>query len=132
MAYILIVDEDYLSAEIASDALVQAGHSCGSVHDVQSARSLLSHKQPDLLLLSASLPAGSSAALMRELRLSDEYHQLPIILLGLQSAMLPSAQEVLPKPTMPAVLVGRVDAILQATGSRAHYWHSTHGSAKRA
>ncbi|MCP5397554.1 MAG: response regulator [Sphingomonadaceae bacterium] len=132
MAYILIVDEDYLSAEIASDALVQAGHTSGTVHDAQSARSLLAHKRPDLLLISASLPGRSSAGLMRELRLSDEYHQLPIILLGLQSAMLPSAQEVLPKPTMPAVLVGRVNAILHAAGRPVHHWQATRSSARRA
>ncbi|RDC59611.1 Protein PilH [Alteripontixanthobacter maritimus] len=80
MAYILIVDDDEIIAELASDVLIAAGHACGWVTSGPDALQLLSRRRPDLLLLDHDMPGMSGTQVMRDIRGDQKLYDLPIIM----------------------------------------------------
>ena len=75
MAFILIVDDDEIVAQLATDILMDAGHTCGWVGDGESALDLLRWRRPDLLLLDQDMPGITGAQVLRSLRCSAERHK---------------------------------------------------------
>lgn len=125
MARILIADDDELIAEIASEVLIDAGFACGWVTTAAAAWTCVQKKRPDLLLLDHSMPGESGMTLLRRLRQSSAFYDLPVIMFTAMSgeqdqlqAIYAGAQDFVSKPFDPAQLVARVRRIFTLRGDR--------------
>lgn len=125
MARILIADDDELIAEIASEVLIDAGYACGWVTTASAAWTCLNRKRPDLLLLDQAMPGESGITLLRRLRQSPQFYDLPVMMLTAMAgeqdqlqAIYAGANEFMSKPFTPADLVARVQRIFQLRGGR--------------
>ena len=125
MAHILVVDDDDILAENAARILIDAGHACGWVSDAKSAFEVLGKRRPDLVLLDQNMPGESGNSLLRRLRGSPRFYDLPIAMLtavtGLkeeQVAYYNGAQDYIRKPFSEKMLVFRVNQILKARAGR--------------
>lgn len=120
MARILIVDDDELIAQIATEALIDAGHACGWVPSGEAALDLLkTGKRPSLMLLDQSMPGMSGISLLRTLRGSPKYYDLPVIMFTSMNgrdaearAIFAGAQDFIRKPFDRTVMISRVDRLL--------------------
>jgi CheY-like chemotaxis protein len=92
MAYILIADDDELIAELASQVLIDAGHACGWVTSGEDCWALLQKRRPDLLLLDQDMPGISGISLLRKMRQSPEFYDLPVIMFTAMSGAQDEAQ----------------------------------------
>ncbi len=125
MARILIADDDELIAELASEVLIDAGHACGWVTSADAAWECVRRKRPDILLLDQAMPGESGLTLLRRLRISSQFYDLPVIMFTGMSgpeneaqAIYAGAQDFLTKPFDPANLLRRVARILKLRGDR--------------
>lgn len=125
MAHILIADDDELVASMASEALIGAGHACGWVTDGEQAERTIEWRRPDLLLLDQDMPVMSGATLLRRLRSSEHFYDLPVVMFTAmtgvrdeEQALYNGAQEYIRKPFRPDALVRVVDRILFERESR--------------
>lgn len=121
MGHILIVDDDDIVAEHASNVLMDAGHGCGWVTDAKAAMAVIGRRRPDLVLLDQNLPGENGTVLLRRLRNSPRFYDLPVIMLtgamGFkeeQIALYNGAQDYIRKPFGSKMLVFRVNQILKA------------------
>ena len=125
MARILIADDDELIAELASEVLIDAGHACGWVTSAEEAWACVQRKRPDVLLLDHSMPGESGLSLLRRVRQSAQFYDLPVIMFTAMSgeqdqlqAIYAGAQDFIRKPFDPAVLVQRVAWMIRVRGDR--------------
>jgi DNA-binding response OmpR family regulator len=125
MPRILIADDDELIAELASEVLIDAGHACGWVTNAADAWRCAKHKRPDLLLLDQDMPEESGMTMLRRLRRSAEFYDLPVIMFTTMrgdadkaQAIFAGAQDFLSKPFDAADLVRRVNHQLRLRGDR--------------
>lgn len=125
MAHILIADDDELIAELASQVLIDAGHACGWVTSADAAWRLLERRRPDLMLLDQDMPGMSGVTLLRKLRCSPEFYDLPVIMFtsmnGAQDeaqAIYAGAQDFIRKPFDPRGLTSRVQRVLAKRSDR--------------
>lgn len=120
MAHILIVDDDELIAQIATETLIDAGHACGWVASGGEAWDVLkAGKRPNLMLLDQSMPGISGMTLLRRLRGSPDLYDLPVIMFTAMSgtddeaqAIFAGAHDFIRKPFDPKVLTSRVTRLL--------------------
>ncbi len=124
MAHILLVDDDDIIADHVAQVLIDAGHACGWVSDTKAALKVISQRKPDLVLLDHALPGENGTALLRRLRTSPEFYDLPVVMLTSatgfkeeQIALYSGAQDYIRKPFGARMLVFRVNQVLKA---RAH------------
>lgn len=125
MARILIADDDELVAELASELLIDAGYACGWVTTAETAWTCIQKKRPDLLLLDQSMPGESGHTLLRRLRQSAEFYDLPVIMFTAMAgeqdhlqAIYAGANDFVSKPFEPAHLIARVRRIFKLRGDR--------------
>lgn len=125
MAFILIADDDELVAELATQVLIDAGHACGWVTSGEDAWALLQRKRPDVLLLDQDMPGISGVSLLRRLRQSENFYDLPVIMFTAMSgeqdesqAIYAGAQDYIRKPFDPKGLTGRVQRVLAKRSER--------------
>lgn len=125
MARILIADDDELIAELASEVLIDAGHACGWVTSAEAAWECLRRKRPDILLLDQTLPGESGLTLLRRLRQSAKFYDLPVMMFTAMNgdadeaqAIYAGAQDFIRKPFDPALLVRRVARMIRLRGNR--------------
>ena len=85
MAHILIADDDELIAELASQVLIDAGHACGWVTSGEDCWALLRRRRPDVLLLDQDMPGISGMTLLRRLRQSPEFYDLPVVMVTMMN-----------------------------------------------
>lgn len=124
MAHILLVDDDELVAQIVCEAMINDGHACGWVASGEEAWGLLKGgRRPSLLLLDQSMPGISGISLLRKLRSSAEFYDLPVIMFTAVTgqadeaqAIFAGAQDFIRKPFDPKVLKSRVDRLLSKRG----------------
>lgn len=128
MAHILLVDSDNIICETVSDILISAGHACGWVSNAEEAWELLSWRRPDLLLIEQSLPGMSGTSLLRRLRGSQKFYDLPAMMLTSviseqdeQIALYNGAQDYIRKPFDPRTLVWKVNEALHPLEGRAQH-----------
>ncbi|MGB3806032.1 MAG: response regulator [Erythrobacter sp.] len=119
MAHILIADDDDLVAELASQILIDAGHACGWVTSGEAAFDLLKRKRPDVLLLDQDMPGMSGFSLLRQLRQSPVFYDLPVVMFTVMrgaedesQAIYAGAQDFVRKPLDPGVLLHKVGLVL--------------------
>ena len=124
MAQILLVDPNGLTAEHAMQVMIADGHVCGSVASAEEAMRVIVRRRPDILLLEDMLPGARGISLLRNLRLSSSYHDLPVIMLTAaysfkdeKTALEFGAQDYILKPFTPSMLQFRVRQILETRGS---------------
>ena len=125
MAHILIADDDDIVSELACSTLIEEGHACGWVSNGEDALKLLKWRRPDLLLLDQDMPGMSGSRLLRELRNSSAYYDLPIIMFTAVTgredeiqARFNGAQDYIRKPFDPDKLVVTVEQVLEARAAR--------------
>lgn len=125
MASILIVDDDPIVAQIASDLLCDAGHICGHVPSAAEAMRVLSFRRPDCILLDQHMPDTSGGQFLRQLRQSPEFYDLPVIMFtGMtgqadeEQARYNGAQEYIRKPFKPDQLLSTVTRLLVKYAAR--------------
>lgn len=119
MARIIIVDDDEIIAEIASDALSEAGHMVSAVYDGTDAMEAITGGDPDLVILDYNLPGKTGMQLLRELRMLPHANEIPVMMLTARGGRLlkiraeeTGADDYIVKPFDPTDLVARVDALL--------------------
>ncbi|MEL7542049.1 MAG: response regulator [Pseudomonadota bacterium] len=127
MAFVLIADDDDIVATLATEALIDAGHACGSVPDGVEAWSVLQNRRPDLLLLDQNMPGMSGASLLRKIRQSEKLYDLPVIMFTALSgardeeqAIYAGAHDYIRKPFDPRKLANRIERLLDSRGGRRH------------
>ncbi len=125
MARILIADDDELIAELASEVLIDVGHACGWVTSAEEAWEVAVKRRPDILLLDQGLPGMSGVTLLRKLRGSPQFYDLPVMMFTAMSgaedeaqAIYAGAQDYIRKPFDPSSLITRVARVLAKRGSR--------------
>jgi DNA-binding response OmpR family regulator len=125
MARILIADDDELIAELASEVLIDAGHAYGWVTSAEAAWTCVRRKRPDVLLLDQTLPGESGLTLLRRLRQSAQFYDLPVMMFTAMNgdadeaqAIYAGAQDFIRKPFDPELLVRRVERMLKLRGNR--------------
>ncbi|QUL38966.1 PleD family two-component system response regulator [Erythrobacter sp. JK5] len=124
MARILIADDDELIAELASEVLIDAGHACGWVTSSEAAWNVLHRgRRPDVVLLDQDMPGMSGVTLLRRLRGSPVFYDLPIIMFTAMrgdedeaQAIYAGAQDFIRKPFEPQRLTHRVERVLEKRG----------------
>ena len=125
MAHILIADDDELVAELASQVLIDTGHACGWVTSGEAAWNLLQQRRPDILLLDQDMPGISGTSLLRRLRQSEQFYDLPVIMFTAMSgaqdetqAIYAGAQDFVRKPFDPRGLISRIQRVLSRLEDR--------------
>lgn len=126
MAFILIVDGDEGIAHRAADALCAAGHSCGSVADVDQARTLLRWRDPALILIDQDIAVTWTDALLAELE--PHRRDIPLITLSAVAGagdgtgkVAHGVEDCIRKPFDPRFLVWRVEHALEVHAARARH-----------
>ena len=121
MAHILIVDDDELIAELASEILITGGHACGWVTSGQEALRLLNWKRPDLLLLDQDMPGMSGTQVLRQIRASANLYDLPVIMFTAisgasdeEQARFNGAQDYIRKPFDEKFMLLKIRQVLAA------------------
>ena len=119
MARIVIVEDDDVVSEIASDALTDAGHFTSEVCDGRDALGAIHDSDPDLVILDYNLPGQSGLEILRKVRGSRRADAIPVLMLTSQSGRLLKARaerdgvdDYMMKPFEPVELVRRVEALL--------------------
>ena len=125
MAHILVIDDDEIVAELASEILISEGHACGWVTNTQDAERLLQWRRPDVLLLDDNMPGETGTALLRRLRQFPQFYDLPVIMFTAarshgdeRRARFNGAQDYVRKPVDPKFLAWRVEETLRYRAQR--------------
>ena len=121
MSRILLADDDVELTEMLSQYLGGEGFAVESAHDGEAALAKARHGGFDLMVLDVMMPGKSGFDVLRELRASS---LLPVLMLTARDEDVDSivglelgADDYLPKPCNPRVLVARIRAILRRAPS---------------
>ena len=119
MARIIIADDDEIIGEIACEALLARGHATGVITNGRDALQVIRARKPDLVIMDCNMPEMNGLLVLRELRQSAEFCELPVLVLtGRRSdkdedlAYHQGASDYMRKPFDPAELVVRVEDLL--------------------
>jgi len=123
---ILIVEDDRHVRGMTNYLLENEGYRCVGVSSAEEALERLASAVPDLILLDLVLPGMNGYEFCERLKASDAWRSIPIIMLteksgvsdvarGLQSY----ADDYIPKPFHPSILLARVEALLRRVGAQA-------------
>lgn len=117
MTRLLIADDDVELAGMLAEYLTAEGFEVDQAHDGNSALSSARSGKHDLMVLDVMMPGMNGFDVLRELRTSS---QLPVLMLTARDTDVDSvvglelgADDYLPKPCNPRVLVARIRAILR-------------------
>ncbi len=119
MAFIYIADDDELMCDIVKAALRDWGHTAGSVENGDDVLTAIPIKKPDLVILDCNMPGTPGLLVLRALRNSMEFCDLPVIMLTARAsaadevlARLEGANDYIRKPADPDLVAFRVDELL--------------------
>ncbi len=122
---ILFIEDEPAIREMVELALTRAGYEVTTAHDARGARSRLSERFPDLILLDWMLPDSSGLDLARQLRRDTQTRSIPIIMLTARDAesdmvlgLESGADDYMTKPFSPRELVARIKALLRRSNPR--------------
>jgi len=117
MNRILISDDDLELCEMLQEYLVGEGFVVDMAHDGEHALRQLSAEAYDLLILDIMMPIRNGLDVLRELRKTS---QVPVLMLTARGSDVDSvvglelgADDYIPKPCNPRVLVARIRAVLR-------------------
>ena len=81
-ARILVIEDDYANRLFFSDFLTYSGFVVSALADGLNLEQHLKEFQPDLLLLDLGLPDIDGYTLIKIIRISHEWHSLPIVVVS--------------------------------------------------
>jgi two-component system alkaline phosphatase synthesis response regulator PhoP len=124
---VLLVDDELHILKAAEFKLKKQGWEVLTASDGEEAWETIQARRPDLMVTDYQMPRLSGLELIARLRATEEYADLPVILLtarGYERPVLDIANglrvlEVLAKPFSPRELFKRVESALLATAHRA-------------
>jgi pilus assembly protein CpaE len=122
---ILIVDDDVDSLKLIGLMLQRQGYQVDAANTGSQALDKISQEQPDLIILDVMMPDMNGYEICRRLRTKDSTRHIPIIMFTAKTLIddkvagfEAGADDYLTKPTHPAELASRVEAILQRVPKR--------------
>jgi two-component system phosphate regulon response regulator PhoB/two-component system alkaline phosphatase synthesis response regulator PhoP len=117
---IFIVDDEPDILELVSINMTKAGYRAFEFENAASLYNKLPKIKPDLIILDLMLPDESGMDICRRLKSSDEYSDIPIIILSAKSETTDKilglefgADDYVTKPFEPRELAARVKAVLR-------------------
>lgn len=120
MARIIMAEDDEIVGEVASEALIGAGHAVGLLDNGTDALRVIRQRRPDLVILDCNMPDISGVVVLRKMRDTIELSDTPVLMLtGRQSARdteiayFAGADDYMTKPFDPDELVFRVGELLK-------------------
>jgi CheY-like chemotaxis protein len=114
---ILVVDDDGDSLIILSTVLSKAGYAVSTAKDSKEALRKICESRPDLVLLDLILPEIDGFALCDQLKSSDSFRSIPVLMISAwsdsnsileQQSLRAGAEELLMKPIEPKELIIKV------------------------
>ena len=121
MNRILLADDDTELCEMLQQYLETEGFAVTAVHDGEAALAQARSGDHDLLVLDVMMPKYNGFDVLRELR---KHSLMPVLMLTARDEDVDSivglelgADDYLPKPCNPRVLVARIRAVLRRTGT---------------
>jgi len=121
-AKILVVDDEKDIIELVRYNLEKEGFAVISATNGEEALKLVSEKEPEMVILDLMLPGIDGLDVCRELKRNDKTSSIQVIMLtakGEESEIVVGlelgADDYIPKPFSPRVLVARVKAVLRRT-----------------
>ena len=122
---VLVVDDSYAMARATSFLMEQAGHKSSIALDGVEALEKVKEEKPDLIILDLRMPRMDGIETCRRLRDSQEFRDVPIIVVTaegedeeLAQAREAGADDCLTKPFNPPDLIQRVEAMLEPAETR--------------
>lgn len=119
MAKVLIIDDDAQLLHMVSMMLERGGHTPILVEKPEEALSRIRDEEPDVLIVDVMMPTMSGHDLTREIRETEEFKDLPILILTARSqaidrevALESGANDYLSKPVLPKELMEHLDSLL--------------------
>jgi CheY-like chemotaxis protein len=97
MPSVLIVDDEFGLAEMASDLLTMVGYTVATAINGKLALAMVEQVRPDVILLDVMMPIMSGPELLAELKANDGTRDIPIIM------MSAAGREFLPEEVLPAI-----------------------------
>jgi len=120
VARIIMAEDDEIVGEVASEALIGAGHAVGLLNNGADALRVIRQRRPDLVILDCNMPEISGVLVLRKMRDMPELADMPVMMLtGRQSARdseiayFAGADDYMTKPFDPDELVFRVEELLK-------------------
>ena len=120
---ILIADDEPNQLELLSFNLSKAGYVVHKAHDGQQASDMITTLRPDLVILDWMMPHLSGIDLCKTLRKSDDFKDMPIIMLSARGeegdktfGLDSGADDYITKPFSPRELIARIKAVLRRAG----------------
>jgi len=115
-----MAEDDEIVGEVASEALIGAGHAVGLLDNGADALRVIRQRRPDLVILDCNMPEISGVLVLRKMRDMPELADMPVMMLtGRQSARdseiayFAGADDYMTKPFDPDELVFRVEELLK-------------------
>ncbi|MEG3143474.1 response regulator [Sphingomonas sp. RT2P30] len=119
MALIFIADDDEIVRDLVQDALRTSGHRAGAVTNGKDMLAAVWTRNPDLVILDCNMPEYSGLLVLKELRNSMRFFDLPVIMLtgrtgstDMGIALSAGADDYIGKPFAAELVACRVDALL--------------------
>lgn len=117
---ILVVEDDEDIQQLVSYNLVKAGFDVECAETGEQGLQKINSCDPDLVLLDLMLPGINGSEICRQLRLTEEHRELPVIMLtarGEEADVIAGldlgADDYITKPFSPEVLISRIKAVLR-------------------
>ena len=117
---ILVVDDDENIVELIQYNLTRSGYDVITAGDGQAALAAARKQLPDLVLLDLMLPGIDGLDVCRELKSDEATRGIPVIMLtargeeaDIVSGLEMGADDYIPKPFSPRVVMARVKAVLR-------------------
>jgi len=82
MTRVLIVDDEFGLAEMASELLSMLGYSVATAINGRLGMAMLEQSRPDIILLDMMMPVMTGPEVVRALRASDDYRDIPIVMMS--------------------------------------------------
>ena len=121
---VLVVDDEEDILELLEYNLSRNGFEVEAVATGEDALAAVKRKRPDLVLLDLMLPGVDGLEVCRQLRREESTADLPVVMLtalGEEAEVVAGlelgADDYVPKPFSPRVLVARLKAVLRRRGS---------------
>ena len=125
-AKILVIEDEPTVREMISFVLNQSGYESVDAENAEKARSEISRKPPDLILMDWMLPGTSGVELTRELKKDQLTRDIPIIMLTARGeeddkvrGLECGAEDYVTKPFSPRELIARIRVILRRVAPHA-------------
>lgn len=82
MYSVLIVDDEYGLAEMASELLEMAGYNVAMAINGKLALAVLDQMRPDVILLDVMMPIMSGEELLKHLKADDSMRDIPVVMMS--------------------------------------------------